>query len=138
MRRECLSVAARVDVDSDGRAVLAADPAACARCTTCFSSGRTERLDLEGFPGLASLRPSMRVTLRLPADLAVGAALLLYGLPLAAILCGAALGAWAGHSDVTAVIGGGLGLGAAALATHRARDRIERAVRDRLGVDPSV
>ena len=79
-------------------------------------------------PDGGDFQPGDRVLVALPDRYVLRAALLLHGLPLAALLCGALAGAAVGGSDVAAVVGAVLGVAAALAATPRLRARLERTV----------
>jgi positive regulator of sigma E activity len=72
--------------------------------------------------------PGDRVLVALPDRYVLRGALLLHGLPLAALLGGAFAGAALGHSDLAALAGAVAGVAAALGATPRLRARLEQAV----------
>jgi positive regulator of sigma E activity len=74
------------------------------------------------------------VTVTLPDRYLLAGAMLLYGVPLAALLAGAVAGAAALDSDLAAAAGAALGLAAALLASVRLRARLERATLRHLAV----
>jgi positive regulator of sigma E activity len=74
------------------------------------------------------------VTVTLPDRYLLAGALLLYGLPLAALLAGAVAGAAALGSDLAAAAGAALGLAAALLTSAPLRARLERATLRHLAV----
>jgi positive regulator of sigma E activity len=72
--------------------------------------------------------PGDRVLVALPDRYVLRGALLLHGLPLAALLGGAFAGAALGQSDLAALAGAVAGVAAALGATPRLRARLEQAV----------
>jgi positive regulator of sigma E activity len=74
------------------------------------------------------------VTVTLPDRYLLAGALLLYGLPLAALLAGAVAGAAVLGSDLAAAVGAALGLSAALLGSAPLRARLERATLRHLAV----
>jgi positive regulator of sigma E activity len=74
------------------------------------------------------------VAVTLPDRYLLAGALLLYGLPLAALLAGAVAGTAALGSDLAAAAGAALGLLAALLASGPVRARLERATLRHLAV----
>jgi len=134
MRHDCLAVTARIEADRDGRKALVLDDRRCTGCVGCFWRA-PERLDLGGLVDGRALAPGLAVVLRLPVATALAASMLLYGLPLAAILVGAYLGA--AHGDAVAVLGAVSGLGVAALVMRLVGARVERRICDRLTVSAS-
>lgn len=75
------------------------------------------------------------MTLTLPDRLLLLGALLVYGVPLAALLAGAAAAAVLFQSDLAAAAGAGAGLIAALAATSFLRRRLERAMLRRLDIE---
>jgi sigma-E factor negative regulatory protein RseC len=98
------------------------------------------RLDRRGeklvVPAVGELKPGDRVLVALPERYVLRGALLLHGVPLAALLFGALAGSALGGSDVAAVVGAVLGVAVALAATPRLRARLERAVTRSLDVRP--
>lgn len=92
---------------------------------------RAEKLVI---PAAGDLEPGDRVLVTLPDRYVLRGAMLLHGLPLAALLGGALVGAALGGSDAAAVAGAVLGVAAALGATPRLRARLERAVTRNLEV----
>lgn len=86
---------------------------------------RSETLSLEGPAGL---EPGDRVAVALPERYVLHGALLLYGLPLAALLAGAGAGAWWGGSDGFALLGALVAVAAALAAIPYLGARLERHV----------
>jgi len=74
------------------------------------------------------------VTVTLPDRYLLAGALLLYGLPLVALLAGAVAGAAVFGSDLAAAAGAALGLSAALLAGAPVRARLEQATLRHLAV----
>jgi positive regulator of sigma E activity len=80
------------------------------------------------------LAPGSVVTVTLPTRYLLLGALLVYGVPLAALLCGGALGALIYGSDLAAALAAALALCAALLAAPLLRRRLERATLSELAV----
>lgn len=76
------------------------------------------------------------VVVRLPERYLLLGSLLLYGVPLAALICGAAAGAAVAGSDLGAALGAVAATAAAWLATPRLRRRLEDLTLRRLELDP--
>lgn len=129
-RQRCLAADAIVrSVDADGYVELEFDPAS--RCAGCAGLCAWMRSDAAGkrirLPAAARVEPGTRVRVSLPADRVLSSALLLFGLPLAALLVGGAAGALLTGSDPGTLAGALVGLAAAAGATRGLRRRAERA-----------
>jgi positive regulator of sigma E activity len=77
------------------------------------------------------------VTVTLPERYLLLGALLVYGVPLAALLGGAVAGAALFGSDLAAALGSALGIGAALLGAPALRGRLERATLRELTVRPA-
>lgn len=92
---------------------------------------RTETLSLE-WPG--DFAPGDRVVVALPERYVLHGSLLLYGVPLAALLGGAAAGAWWGGTDAAALAGALVAVVAALALVPRFGARLERRVVQRLEV----
>ncbi|HEX6996464.1 MAG TPA: SoxR reducing system RseC family protein [Gammaproteobacteria bacterium] len=128
--QRCLAADAIVrSVDADGYVELEFDPAS--RCAGCAglcawmqSVAAGERIRLQAAVGV---EPGTRVRVSLPADHVLSSALLLFGLPLAALLAGGAGGALLVGSDAATLVGALLGLAAAVCTTRGLRRRAERA-----------
>ncbi len=100
----------------------------CAGCTglCAWKRVRATRLSLpvDGLP----LQPGDRVEISLPERIALLAAAVTYGLPLAGLLAGASLGAWSADGDVGVLIGSFLGVAAALAVAAGWRRQIEALV----------
>jgi positive regulator of sigma E activity len=99
----------------------------CAGCSgSCLwrrlKSARLDRLRVAG-----ALDPGTEVSVTIPARRLLLASLLLYGLPLTAILAGAALGSAIQGSDTGTLVGALTGLAVAVAAFGLVRARLERA-----------
>ena len=107
------------------------------RCRGCggacfwyrFPEKRRARLGATG-----DLPVGAKVSVALPDRLLLLASMLVFGLPLLALLGGAAAGAAALDSDLGAALGALLGLLAAALAGLGLRRRAERAALERIAI----
>jgi positive regulator of sigma E activity len=84
----------------------------------------------------AAIPVGTAVTVMLPDRYLLAGALLLYGLPLVALLAGGVAGAALLGSDLAAAVGAALGLSAALLASAPLRARLERATLRHLAVRP--
>lgn len=120
---------------ADGTVELELTPAA--GCSGCRGACLWRRLSAD--PGLAlrSTRPlpvGAEVSVSLPERFVLHTALVMHGVPWAALLAGAAVGAAATGSDLGTVAGALLGLVVALALTPGLRRRFERAVCDRLEV----
>jgi len=89
-------------------------------------------------PGDGTLPVGAAVTVTLPEGYVLSGALLLYGLPLAALLAGAAAGAAIVGSDLAAAAGAAVALICALLAAAPLRRRLERATLRRLAVNAAA
>jgi positive regulator of sigma E activity len=85
-------------------------------------------------PASGSIPVGAAVTVTLPDRYLLAGALLLYGLPLAALLAGAVAGAAVLGSDLAAAAGAALSLLAALLTSAPLRARLERATLRHLAV----
>jgi positive regulator of sigma E activity len=109
-------------------------PVSCSACQGgCLwrSLRPPERLEIATALPLAA---GEAVVVALPERLLVSSALLLHGLPLAALLLGAAAGFMAGGSDLGTAAGAVIGVAAAWLAASRLRGRLERTMLERVTV----
>jgi positive regulator of sigma E activity len=122
-------------IRADGRVDL--EIAAPARCAGCAGMCTWRRL-----PERARLRLKTDATWSVGADVLVAlperfvllSALLLHGLPWAALLVGAALGAYAIQGDAGAIAGAVLAAAAAIALTPALRRRVEKATLERLNL----
>ncbi|MDX1561872.1 MAG: SoxR reducing system RseC family protein [Gammaproteobacteria bacterium] len=125
-----------VAATADGRVDLEFAPtASCAGCAgTCLWKRLTAtRLERVAAAGLAT---GDEVTVALPERSVLSTSLLLHGVPLLAILIGAAAGAAVTGSDIGTLIGA-VGMLVVVVAVFgRLRDRVERATLRRLVVSP--
>ena len=126
-------------VDADGYVELEFDP--LSRCAGCAGMCTWTRRDAAAgcrirLPSSVPVEPGTRVRVSLPADRVLSGALLLHGLPLAALLGGGAGGAALTGSDAGTLAGALIGLAAAALATRGLRQRAERATLARATLEP--
>lgn len=110
------------------------------RCEGCngaclwYRVPHPERLTLAADTNLAVGTP---VTVTLPDRLLLLGAVLVYGVPLAALLAGGVLGAALLGTDLGAVAGAGVALAIAVLAAPVLRRRIEAATLRKLAVRPA-
>ncbi len=134
MTADAVVVAAR----AGGRVELEFRPRLCAGCAGTCLWKRLESTRLEHVDASGSLAPGTAVSVSLPQRRVLAASALLHGLPLAAILAGAALGAALGQSDGATLIGALAGIAAAVAAARALRDRLERTTLERLVVTPKT
>jgi positive regulator of sigma E activity len=126
-----------VTASEAGRVTIAlTPPQRCAGCNgACFwyrhRSAETLSLACDSRPPVGS-----EVDVTLPERYLLLGATLVYGLPLAALLAGAVIGAVWWRSDVGAAAGAALAVAGAALAVIALRRRLEGAVLARLTVRP--
>lgn len=109
------------------------------RCSGCAGTCMWTRADVSRAARLAcrhSVQPGDSVRVHLPANHLVRGALLLYGLPLASMLAGGALGAFMGQSDLGCLAGALAGVASMLAVTPSLRRRIERLTVDRVRVEP--
>jgi positive regulator of sigma E activity len=104
-----------------------APPRQCSGCAGSCLWRRLERARLDRLPTSQAFEPGTEVAVILPAKSVLVASLLLYGLPLTAILAGAAAGAAIAGSDAGALIGALAGLAVAIAGFGLVRARLERA-----------
>lgn len=76
------------------------------------------------------------VRVSLPANHLLMSAMLLHGLPLVALLAGAAVGAWVAQSDLGSFTGAIAGLVLVLVATPRLRRRMEKLTVEHVRLDP--
>jgi positive regulator of sigma E activity len=136
MRGSCLTAEAVViAARANGRIDLEFVPAAgCAGCAgTCLwrrlQATRIEHLDAGG-----GFRPGARVSVALPERRVLLASLVVYGLPLIALLLGAAAGAAAFGTDLAVLAGAVAGVALALVASRPLGRRLERATLQRLEI----
>lgn len=113
-----------------------APSAACAGCAGACLWKRLQAARLERLRPPFALTPGTAVTVELPVQRLLGASMLVHGLPLAAILAGAAAGSAIAGSDLGTLAGALLALAAAILAARRLKGRIETATLAGLVVTP--
>lgn len=97
----------------------------CGRCHEEGGCGNTADSRCDEFVVLSEFDVKLgdKVRIVVPEGAALRAALLAYGLPLAGLLIGAALGFLLAGTDLACVLGGGVGLGAGLLALRMGRHR---------------
>jgi positive regulator of sigma E activity len=130
---EAVVLAARPDGSVD---LEFAPSAGCAGCAGACLWKRLQAARLERLRPPFALAPGTAVTVELPAERLLGVSMLLHGLPLAAILVGAAAGSLIAGSDLGTLAGVALALAAVSVATRRLRGRLEAATLARLIVTP--
>jgi positive regulator of sigma E activity len=131
MTADAVVVAAR----GEGRVDLEFTPRLCAGCAgTClWKRLRSTRIELSTGESLA---PGSEVTVALPESRLLLASLLLHGMPLAAILTGAALGAASTGSDGGTFAGALAGIALAIAGFRRIGRWLERETLSRLMITP--
>ena len=108
-----------------------APPARCKGCDGACLWYRVPDRQRATFQAPANVGVGTTVTVTLPDRYLLLGTLLVYGVPLAALLAGAVLGMTAFGTDLGAAAGAALGLGAALRAAPLLRRRLERStVRD--------
>lgn len=122
---DAVVVAARADGTVD---LEFAPRATCGACAGTCLWKRLASSRLEGLYASEGLVPGMAVSVSLPDRQLLAGALLTYGLPLAAILAGAAAGAAIGGSDLGTLAGALLALVLAIAGAGRLRRRLERSL----------
>jgi positive regulator of sigma E activity len=121
----------------DGCVDLEFEPlAACAGCAGTCLWKRIGTSRLERMPVARPFEAGARVTVGLPARRLLAISLLLHGVPLAAILVGAAAGALAGESDLATLTGVVVAVAVVAICFGSVRRRLERATLAGLVVTP--
>jgi positive regulator of sigma E activity len=113
-----------------------ATPARCAGCAGMCAWRRLPESVRLRVPAAGGARVGADVLVALPERYVLLGALLLHGLPWAALLAGAALGAYAVPGDVGAVAGAVLAAAVAGVSTPALRRRVERATLERLSLRP--
>jgi positive regulator of sigma E activity len=87
-------------------------------------------------PSAARLEAGTPVLILLPERYLLLSALLLHGLPWAALLLGGAVGSFASGTDLGAVLGAVLAAAISIIMTPRLRRRLERATMERFSLLP--
>ncbi|HEX7081900.1 MAG TPA: SoxR reducing system RseC family protein [Gammaproteobacteria bacterium] len=126
-RQDCLAVDGKVRaVGADGTVELELEePARCAGCAGMCTWRRPVGPRRVRLASPLPLRPGDAVRVSLPAGHVLSTALLLHGLPLAALLGGALIGAAAFHTDAGTLAGAVAGVAAACWGTRSIRRRAE-------------
>jgi sigma-E factor negative regulatory protein RseC len=132
MTADAVVVAAR----AGGRVDLEFTPKLCAGCAGTCLWKRLQATRLERLSTVGEFAPGTEVSVTLPERRVLAASLLLHGLPLAAILVGAALGAAFGHSDAATLTGAVAGIAVAVAAAKPLGQRLERSTLARLVIAP--
>lgn len=113
-----------------------APPQPCAGCSGACLWYRVPQREQLTLAASGSIPVGAAVTVTLPDRYLLAGALLLYGLPLAALLAGAVAAATMLGTDLAAAAGAALGVSAALLASAPLRARLERATLRHLAVRP--
>jgi len=122
---------------ADGRVDLEfANASQCAACAGTCLWKRLQSARLERLAAGSGLVPGTAVTVSLPERSLLRASILLHGVPLAAILLGAAAGAAATGSDAGTLIGALVGLIAAIAGFRGLSRRLEQATLSHLLITP--
>jgi positive regulator of sigma E activity len=108
----------------------------CAACAGTCLWKRLQAARLNRLPVLHEFEPGTPVTVALSGRRVLFASILLHGLPLLAILAGAAIGAWSTGTDTGTLIGALLALGVVITGFGFWRRRIEQATFSSLVVTP--
>lgn len=110
----------------------------CAACAGTCLWKRLQAARLNRLPVSRGMEPGTRVSVALPGSRVLLASILLHGLPLLAILVGAAIGAWSTGSDIGTLIGALLVLAVVITGFGFWRRRIELATFSSLIVTPKA
>jgi positive regulator of sigma E activity len=113
-----------------------ATPSRCAGCAGMCAWRRLPESVRLRLPAAGGARVGADVLVALPERYVLISALLLHGLPWAALLLGSALGAYAIPGDGGAIAGAVLAAAAALLLTPALRRRVERTTLERLRLQP--
>lgn len=126
-RSRCLAAEATVlGIDAEGYVELEFNPGSrCAGCTGLCALGRERQQRRARFKSNVPLAPGTAVRVMLPADHIMKSAVVLHGLPLAALLAGAAMGSGLAGSDIGTLLGAVAGLAAAVPASQGLRRKTE-------------
>lgn len=123
--------------DAQGYVELEFNPASrCAGCTGFCTLGRERHPRRARFKSAQPLAAGTAVRVTLPADHIMKSALVLHGLPLAALLAGAALGSTFTGSDLGTLIGAAAGLMLAVPASQGLRRTSEAMTMLRATLEP--
>jgi len=126
-----------IAVHADGGVDLKIDaPARCAGCAGMCTWRRLPESAQLRLRAAGSWGVGAQVLVALPERFVLLSALLLHGLPWAALLLGTALGAYLVPGDIGAIAGAVLAAAAAVLSTPALRRRVERATLERLSLVP--
>jgi positive regulator of sigma E activity len=115
-----------------------APPKHCGACAGTCLWRRLAASRLDGLKAPGPLAPGTAVSVSLPERFVLAGSLLLHGLPLAALLAGAATGTALAGGDLGAFAGAALALLAVVAVFGRLRRWLERATLAHLVVRPSV
>jgi positive regulator of sigma E activity len=110
----------------------------CAACAGTCLWKRLQAARLNRLPVSGALEPGTSVTVALPGGRVLLASILLHGLPLLAILAGAAIGAWSTGTDTGTLLGALIALGVVVTGFGFWRQRIEQATFSSLVVKPKA
>ena len=111
-------------------------PPRCSACSGACAWRLRDTAHREVFVSAQRFAIGDAVVVRLPDRYLLLGSLLLYGLPLVALVCGAASGAAAFGSDLGAALGAVAAIGAVWLATPRLRRRLEERTLRHLELGP--
>jgi positive regulator of sigma E activity len=112
-------------------------PPRCRACSGACAWRRRDAAQREVFATPHRFAVGDAVVVRLPDRYLLLGSLLLYGLPLVALLCGAAAGSAAIGSDLGAALGAVVAIAAVSLATPRLRRRLEEHTLQHLELAPA-
>jgi positive regulator of sigma E activity len=138
--QRCTTAAATVtNVARDGSVEVELAAPACRGCEgACLwrRLPRAQRMTFPHAPGAMACGES--VVIALPDSYLLLGVSTLYGIPLAALLCGAVAGVVAAGSDAGAVVGALVGVAIAGLVVRAARAKLERSLLHRLELAPLI
>jgi positive regulator of sigma E activity len=118
----------------DGARGLEFRPNLCAGCAGTCLWRRLQATRIDSLPAIRHLKPGTVVTVALPERSVLHASMLLHGMPLAAILLGAAAGTAVTATDGGALLGAVAGLAIALAAFRPLGRRLERMTLAQLSV----
>ena len=126
-----------VSAGPEGRVDLEFDPPPrCAGCAGTCLWKRIGKSRIERMSVASPISPGTRVVVELPASRLLAISVMLYGLPLAAILLGAVVGAGIGRTDLATLVGVVVAVGTVTAIFGKLRRRLERALLAGLTISP--
>lgn len=108
----------------------------CAACAGTCLWKRLQAARIDRLPVSRPVQPGSEVTVRLSGRRVLVASIVLHGLPLAAILAGAAIGSFITGTDIGTLIGAVLGVAVVVAGFRLLRERLEQSTFASLVVTP--